>query len=526
MNPEPVAAARALLPAWVIWFPALAAVWTGIAATLAVGLPVLIAARPLRRLSADAHWTERARASWPARRVASAGVLAAGLTGALAWTGGPLSRPLGAASGAVGVASAVAAALAVAFAVENRLVRRLPLARRATGVVTSLLVVLPAYVLALLSPAFTRGASGPWVAAGFALAVVALQAGGGLALGRALGLVRPAPERVRAALGDACAGRPGPLPAAWELPLVAANALAFPLRNAIGVTPALLAILDEAELEGVLRHEVAHLDEPLAVKLVRFGAGLAVPAGIIGAGAAGLTTWTWAALYLAGAVLAAVLTLRLGRRMEERADRVAAPASGAAYARALERLSAHNLAPAALHRCATHPDLFDRMAAAGAADPARPPRPHRGGPGDERDHAARPRRAQRRRGPRERAPRRRRPPGSAHAVVAELLGDAGGQLRGRGDPPRGGGRPRPRGRCARHPRGPVERRLGALRSGAGRARARRARRRRRSGGRRGAGDGRRLPAAPLTRAVQPSSRRAREGARRNFRGGNRRGATG
>jgi Zn-dependent protease with chaperone function len=367
MMPETVAAARALLPAWVVWFPALAAVWAGIAAALAVGLPVLIAARPLSRLAPDAHWTERARATWPARRVAWAGVLAAGVTGTLAWTGGPLSRPLGAASGALAVASALAAALAVLFAVENRLVRPIPLARRAAGIATWLLALLPAYVLALLSPAFTQGATGPRVTAAFAVAVVALQAGGGLALGRALRLVRPAPERVRAALAEACAGRAGALPGAWELPLVAANALAFPLRNAIGVTPALLAIVDDAELAGILRHEVAHLDEPRRVKLARFGAGLAVPAGIIGAGSAGLATPFWAVLCLAGALLTLLLLLRVARRMEERADRAAAPATGVAYARALERIYAHNLAPATLHRRATHPDLFDRMAAAGVA---------------------------------------------------------------------------------------------------------------------------------------------------------------
>lgn len=59
---------------------------------------------------------------------------------------------------------------------------------------------------------------------------------------------------------------------------------------------------------------------------------------------------------------------RLCRRMEERADRVACEHmhDAAAYASALERLHEHNLVPAVLGKGRkTHPDLYDRMTAAG-----------------------------------------------------------------------------------------------------------------------------------------------------------------
>jgi hypothetical protein len=62
------------------------------------------------------------------------------------------------------------------------------------------------------------------------------------------------------------------------------------------------------------------------------------------------------------------LFVRLGRKMEKRADSQAAgwePAAGV-YARALEKIYQANLAPAVLRsKRAVHPDLYDRILAAG-----------------------------------------------------------------------------------------------------------------------------------------------------------------
>jgi hypothetical protein len=87
-----------------------------------------------------------------------------------------------------------------------------------------------------------------------------------------------------------------------------------------------------------------------------------------------------------GGVLTAVLmvwlvyslTRRLSRRLEARADRLACahePDAGT-YARALAKLHEENLIPAVMPRQRSHPDLYDRLLAAGVQpDYPRPKKP-------------------------------------------------------------------------------------------------------------------------------------------------------
>src|SRR5207248_490847 len=82
-----------------------------------------------------------------------------------------------------------------------------------------------------------------------------------------------------------------------------------------------------------------------------------------------------------GWLLAVVLLRRLGRRMEERADREARVYEGdpGTYARALEKLYEANVLPVVLRGKRTvHPHLYDRLVAAGTTPayprPAAPPR--------------------------------------------------------------------------------------------------------------------------------------------------------
>ena len=85
----------------------------------------------------------------------------------------------------------------------------------------------------------------------------------------------------------------------------------------------------------------------------------------------------WAAL----ALLALVLSQRMARRMEVRADSCAAEnaADQATYARALERIYQINLIPAVMSgRRRIHPHLYDRMLAVGVTpDYPRPMPPRR-----------------------------------------------------------------------------------------------------------------------------------------------------
>jgi len=74
---------------------------------------------------------------------------------------------------------------------------------------------------------------------------------------------------------------------------------------------------------------------------------------------------------------------RLSRSLEKRADRMAEhnEADPGVYARALGRLHEENLVPAVLPRQRTHPDLYDRLLAAGVQpDYPRPEKPATYGP--------------------------------------------------------------------------------------------------------------------------------------------------
>ena len=85
-----------------------------------------------------------------------------------------------------------------------------------------------------------------------------------------------------------------------------------------------------------------------------------------------------AAFFLTALLAARTLFLRLVHRMEVRADAEAGRA--AAYGRALAKIYEKNLVPVAMGgRRKTHPELYDRLAAVGAAaDYPRPSAPPRG----------------------------------------------------------------------------------------------------------------------------------------------------
>src|SRR6185295_10569984 len=77
-------AARAALPWWVPWAPVLyALVLCAALGLLLAWLSLWVAARYLRRLPAEAHWSERAALSWPVRNLAAANLIFFFLAGAL-----------------------------------------------------------------------------------------------------------------------------------------------------------------------------------------------------------------------------------------------------------------------------------------------------------------------------------------------------------------------------------------------------------------------------------------------------------
>jgi Zn-dependent protease with chaperone function len=144
-----------------------------------------------------------------------------------------------------------------------------------------------------------------------------------------------------------------------------ANAFALPWVGDVGVTRPALEILDREELAGVLRHEGGHLAESIGMCLLRLAPAVAVL----------LLGW-WRPIHAqygdAGYVMiilvclvSATLLRRLSPGAERDADRHGHDSGGAAYARALEKLYAWQVARAGKTARWTHPALYDRMVAAG-----------------------------------------------------------------------------------------------------------------------------------------------------------------
>lgn len=209
-----------------------------------------------------------------------------------------------------------------------------------------------------------------------------LALGGLQRLYRAVGIIYDAPERVQKLAAEVSARMHGPAPKVWAAASTISNAYALFWTRAILITEPAMESLDDAQLKGVLAHEVAHLTEGLGVRLLRTGSLLGFwpillfkpLTELYGEGVLlALGVWMW---------LVRRQVLSLSRRMEHRADRSAveqSPAESAAYAGALAKLYELNGVPAVLPAGRRmHPDLYDRLLAAGVTpDFPRPAPPRR-----------------------------------------------------------------------------------------------------------------------------------------------------
>lgn len=384
MTPATLDAVRQVLPAWTIWLP-LAAPLAAI--PLAYGLAslgALVAGSGLRKLPADAHWTERARHAFTLRRtILQSGPLPVLATLPLA-VGGPVSMGRGIVLPLV-VAVALACVVAVAFRAENRWVRKIPAGARVRSFLALLLagyagVVAPLALLAV-RPFAPQVGLGEWLLS-LAAVSAAFTFGGGLLLARAVGLVRAPPARLVEALVRALPPGMRP-PRVRTLRVLSANAFAVPWLHTILVTEGALEHLDDDGLAAVLAHELEHLREPLAVRALRplfaVATGLVFPVAISVAVAPELVArpplGVVAALAVAFVYLAAAVGYqRVVLRMEARSD-AAAQAASPAYAAALEAIYRANLSPAVQGRRTSHPDLVERFAEAGVSPPWPAPQP-------------------------------------------------------------------------------------------------------------------------------------------------------
>lgn len=251
---------------------------------------------------------------------------------------------------------------------------------RLRSLFTFLFVLRPAWLVALVGLL-----AGPWLPKGswlwlwFGLLTVLLYAistGIAYETARALGMVLPARPAVRRAVERARRELPTNIRGVDELTWLMPNALALPLLGRVGFTQAAANALDEDALYAIALHELAHLSEPKRLAWVRPFFALA----LLPIGTATLLLGSGFELVLLAlvpfSVLLLVLGLRLTRRLEHAADARAAEHS-IVYANALEALHRAAGIPAVMSKRTTHPSLYDRMLAAGAAPSYPRPEPPR-----------------------------------------------------------------------------------------------------------------------------------------------------
>lgn len=365
-NPDALSSAREILPWWVTWGALVGWSITTLVVAIVGCLSTLTDLRAARDRSQ--HWTERARHFHRASLATSTVHLflcIAILSGAL--TVEPLFSPVSA--GVIGLIAITCAFVVHAawgcFAAVH--VSRMTVGKWfgsfaraqllggiavfvliAIGLTMPLHPTLPVFVVAVL---LTTGSVlillgfGPFVLARMGLADA--RSARDLALPE--GLI---PDDVRV----------------FDTDLGMANAFVSPWSSTIVLTTRLREVLDPRGLEAVLRHELGHLKEGVASRVVRLAvlwllvvvAWLRPCVGGVGPGIA--------CAIVVVSILAVFFAQARSRKLEMRADHHAhAGGLEADYARALERLHIENLMPAVLFpsRFRSHPDLVERMRAAG-----------------------------------------------------------------------------------------------------------------------------------------------------------------
>lgn len=164
----------------------------------------------------------------------------------------------------------------------------------------------------------------------------------------------------------------------WLADSPIANAVAYPIINAVTFTGRTMELLDDDECLALMYHEYGHLREPWSVRLMRILPTLAYFVLIF----ARPMTHTFG---VAGVALLFIIlflmqhaTTKIMRRMEHRADDLAntlAP-DPTVYARAMEKLHEASQIPAVMAgKNMIHPDLYDRMKQAGLSPSYEPPLP-------------------------------------------------------------------------------------------------------------------------------------------------------
>lgn len=359
---------------------------TLIAAVLGMGTVLWFYARPLRRLPADAHWSEVARHYWHLRIARTLATLWIVIAAAAA-----SYRDLANRGDGKWIFLVAVAALAGCIIGSRGASRGLPLPEtvRRGGLRPTFthLLLFPGGPSLFLVMALTvrrgLGAESLTIAGATLLLNIILMLGGSVAILRMAGLLKPVGEPLQKASREQAAAQGVPLRHVMQMDLPMANAFAFPWTKDLGFTHATLAVLNGKELHSVIAHELGHLKEGLATRgsrligaLAFFTIGLAPAAGISGQPLVALGLF-------AGYLLVSRLASRVHKRLEISADQHAHRAESekeeeeGAYASALEKIHKASLIPAVLAPRSPYPSLYDRMISAGVTPDFPRPQPPR-----------------------------------------------------------------------------------------------------------------------------------------------------
>ena len=203
---------------------------------------------------------------------------------------------------------------------------------------------------------------------------------GWIYVGRKLGLFLPSPERLQLIVQGTSARMNVSVGEVCLMRSSLAQAFAMPASRRLLFTERLLELLSDQEIAAVCTHELAHLTEARSDYYKRYVSWFIFLPWIFFNPMVHTFGLLGFVVLILVTLLAPLLYRRLSQKLELRADLIAhsnEPEPGA-YAEALVRLHQDNLVPAVLaKKRATHPDLYDRLLAAGVTpDFARPAPAH------------------------------------------------------------------------------------------------------------------------------------------------------
>lgn len=335
------------------------------------------------RRTAGQHWTERARALYRAR-------VACALNGILVLLGAVLVACRVSDSFADSFPwSALLAAVLGSFAGTYPLQRavfpdqtlKAWIAARAMQLSLQTVVVGIFFACVLFMPR-NFGLETWLLAAGWLAMQAVLTSGLWLRFLRLLRLLLPPSARLARIVAETSERTGIPVRAVWESTSAASQAAAAITSRTLIFTRPLVERLSDAEIESICLHELAHLTEPKSIVRLRVLAQFSRTPLLFTVPVAAQFGPGVAYVLLAVSVGLPFALIRARRRMEQRADRLAAQttADPAIYARALEKIYEANQMPAVVSGLTqgVHPNLYDRMVAAGVTpDYARPAKPRR-----------------------------------------------------------------------------------------------------------------------------------------------------